>query len=108
MMIEIHSKKLLSLSVAACLLATVDSPSAAMLEEVVVTAQKREESLQDIPVAVTAFGESQLEDSGFDSIADLAQMAPSMQFGNFGPVTFVTMRGIGNENTTAGGDPGVA
>jgi iron complex outermembrane receptor protein len=82
--------------------------SAQMLEEVIVTAQKREESLQDIPVTIAAFGESQLQDSGFDSISDLANMSPSLQFGNFGPVSFVTMRGIGNENTTAGGDPGVA
>lgn len=78
------------------------------LEEIVVTAQKRQESMQDVPVAIAAFSESQLEDSGFDSISDLAMMSPSMQFGNFGPVTFVNMRGIGNENTTAGGDPGVA
>lgn len=81
---------------------------AQVLEEVTVTAQKRAENLQDVPVTIAAFSESQLEDSGFDSISDLTQMSPSMQFGNFGPVTFVTMRGIGNENTTAGGDPGVA
>ncbi|WP_086930041.1 TonB-dependent receptor [Agarilytica rhodophyticola] len=82
--------------------------AAATLEEMVVTAQKREESLQDVPVTITAFGQSQLQEAGFDSISDLTQMSPSLQFGNFGPVTFVTMRGIGNENTTAGGDPGVA
>ena len=78
------------------------------LEEIVVTAQKRAESVQDVPITIAAFSESQLENSGFDSISDLTMMSPSMQFGNFGPVTFVTMRGIGNENTTAGGDPGVA
>ena len=81
---------------------------AQVLEEVVVTAQKRSESLQDVPITITAFGEQQLTDSGFDSISDLAFLSPSLQFGNFGPVTFVTVRGIGNENTTAGGDPGVA
>ncbi len=83
-----------------------DTPFA--LEEIVVTAQKRAESLQDIPIAVSAFGERRLEDSGFDGVSDLSFMSPSLQFGNFGPVPFVAMRGIGHENTTAGGDPGVA
>jgi iron complex outermembrane recepter protein len=82
--------------------------AAPQLEEVTVTAQKRAENMQDIPVAVSALDESALEDSGFDGINDLSYMVPSLQFGNFGPVAFVAIRGIGMENTTAGGDPGVA
>jgi iron complex outermembrane recepter protein len=101
------TRKLLATTIAAVTLGPVYS-SAQVLEEVTVTAQKREESLQDVPVTIAAFGESQLQDAGFDNISDLANMSPSLQFGNFGPVSFVTMRGIGNENTTAGGDPGVA
>lgn len=85
-----------------------DTDNTFALEEIVVTAQKRAESLQDVPLSITAFGASRLEDSGFDSLSDLAFMSPSLQFGNFGPVAFVAMRGIGHENTTAGGDPGVA
>ena len=81
---------------------------AATLEEVVVTAQKRSASVQDVPIAISALGERQLEDSGFDGISDLTLRSPSMQVGNFGPIAFVSMRGIGSENTTAGGDPGVA
>ncbi len=90
------------------LLMSANVAAEAVIEEVVVTAQKRSESMQEVPISISAFGEQRLEDSGFDGIADLAQMTPSLQFGNFGPVTFVTLRGIGNENTTAGGDPGVA
>jgi iron complex outermembrane recepter protein len=105
-------QNLTSLSLSPILVALLITPmvvsAQAVLEEVVVTAQKRAESLQDVPLTIAAFGESELQDSGFDSISDLTQMSPSMQFGNFGPVSFVTMRGIGNENTTAGGDPGVA
>jgi iron complex outermembrane receptor protein len=78
------------------------------LEEVVVTAQKRAENMQEIPIAVSALDESALETSGFDGVNDLSYMVPSLQFGNFGPVAFVAIRGIGMENTTAGGDPGVA
>lgn len=85
-----------------------DTDDSFVFEEIVVTAQKRAESLQSVPLAVSAFGKSRLEDSGFDNLSDLAFMSPSLQFGNFGPAAFVAMRGIGHENTTAGGDPGVA
>lgn len=80
----------------------------AQLEEVVVTAQKRAENQQDVPVTIAAFSESQLEATGFDELADLALLSPSVQFGVYGPIAYANMRGIGNENTTAGGDPGVA
>jgi iron complex outermembrane receptor protein len=97
---------------AAILMATLmplaPAVTAQVLEEVIVTAQKRSESVQDIPIAVSAFSESQLQDSGFDSISDLAAMSPSLQLGNYGPIAYVSMRGIGSESTTAGGDPGVA
>jgi iron complex outermembrane receptor protein len=79
-----------------------------VLEEITVTAQKRAENLQDVPIAVSAFDKDALTDRGFESVSDLSQMVPSLQVGNFGPVAFVAMRGIGMENTTAGGDPGVA
>lgn len=57
---------------------------------------------------MSALSEAVLEDNGFDELSDLTTAVPSMQFGNFGPVAFVAIRGIGHENTTAGGDPGVA
>ncbi|XPF93282.1 TonB-dependent receptor [Colwellia sp. RE-S-Sl-9] len=78
------------------------------IEVINVTAQKRAENLQEIPIAVSALSEEDLENSGFDGISDLSTLVPSLQFGNFGPVAFVAIRGIGMENTTAGGDPGVA
>lgn len=78
------------------------------LEEIVVTAQKRAENVQDIPLSVTALSSETLDNSGFDDLSDLSALSPSLQLGNFGPIAFVTLRGIGNENTTAGGDPGVA
>ncbi len=49
------------------------------IEEVVVTARKKEESLQTVPVAVSAFSEKQLEQTGVKSPADLQKMSPSMQ-----------------------------
>ncbi len=50
------------------------------LEEVVVTARKREESLQEVPIAVTAFSESALESIGVKSLEDIALRTPGLQF----------------------------
>ncbi|WP_077341338.1 TonB-dependent receptor [Pseudocolwellia agarivorans] len=78
------------------------------LEVIEVTAQKRTENLQEIPIAVSALNEDALAQSGFDGVEDLSFLVPSLQFGNFGPTTFLNIRGVGSENTTGGSDPGVA
>ncbi|MGD9598429.1 MAG: TonB-dependent receptor [Steroidobacteraceae bacterium] len=61
--------------------AAADEQTAAqpVLEEVVVTAQKREERLQDVPVAVTAISGQQLADRDIKSVADLTALAPNLQ-----------------------------
>lgn len=87
---------------------TDDAEDSFTLEEIVVTAQKRAESLQDVPISVSALNSEALATTGFDSLSDLSRLGPSLQLSNFGPIAFVTVRGIGNENTTAGGDPSVA
>ena len=46
--------------------------AAPMLEEVVVTAQKRTQSMQDVPVAVTAVGAQELQDAGINDMTDLS------------------------------------
>lgn len=79
-----------------------------VFEEIIVTAQKRAESVQEIPVAVSALDEDALLRSGFDGVGDLSFMVPSLQFSNFGPVSFLSVRGIGSADNFAGSDPGVA
>jgi len=78
------------------------------LEEIVVTAQKRSESAQDVPIAITALGSDALTARGFDEVGDLQFFVPTLQVTNFQAISFVSIRGIGMENTTSGGDPGVA
>jgi len=56
--------------------------SAVALEEVVVTAQKKEESLQDAPIAITAITESTLDDLDINNVVDLAGMAPNVHLIN--------------------------
>ena len=71
---------------------------AAVLEEVVVTATKREESLQDIPISVTAFSADTIQQLGFNQSYDIAAHVPNLQFmAESSPSTpFIFLRGIGN------------
>jgi iron complex outermembrane receptor protein len=56
------------------------SPGVAALEEIVVTARKRVESIQDAPITVQAFSEEQIEERGAQSLADLAKFAPGLTY----------------------------
>ena len=60
----------------------VSEISAQALEEIVVTARKREESLQDIPLSVTAFSEAEISRGGYVDLEDISMNTPGMQFNN--------------------------
>ncbi|NIB43375.1 TonB-dependent receptor [Pseudomaricurvus alkylphenolicus] len=80
---------------------------AAQIEEVIVTAQKRQESSQDIGLAITALDSDRLINSDVNNIQDLQNMAPSVQIGESFGFAQVMVRGIGTDNPFAGGDPSV-
>lgn len=72
--------------------------SAAVLEEVVVTAQKREQSLQDIGIAVTAISNQEIREYGFSNATDIVTKVPSLDaYTVYGPGSSsnVTIRGVG-------------
>lgn len=83
------------------------------LEEVKVTARRREESLQDTPVAVTVITSKQLEDMQITGTTDLDKVVPNLQFHSYGTLTGnnsaaqVFIRGIGQTDATPAVDPGV-
>ncbi|HQR04411.1 MAG: TonB-dependent receptor [Proteobacteria bacterium] len=58
--------------------ATGNTPAEPMLEEVVVTAQKRSERLQDVPVAISAFTTDQIVNRGIANVLDLSALAPNL------------------------------
>lgn len=95
--------------VSACLVAALVSTAAAQelaLEEIVVTAQKREQSLQDVPIAVSAFDELALERAGVTDIQDLAGLAPSLFLSSSASEAagaVARIRGVG----TTGDNPGL-
>jgi iron complex outermembrane recepter protein len=83
------------------------------LEAIVVTARRREESLQDTPLAITALSAAALERQGIVGTTDLDKVAPNLQFHSYGTLTGnnsaaqVFIRGIGQTDATAAVDPGV-
>ena len=70
---------------------------AGQLEEVVVTAQRRSERLQDVPLAVTTLTSSALKQQGVTTTSDLSQVAPALVFNNNANVASPYIRGVGSD-----------
>ena len=69
------------------------------LESVVVTAQKREESLQAVGISVAAVSGAQLEQLGVSRATDIVQQVPALQYTSFTPsFTTFSLRGISQNN----------
>lgn len=83
--------------------------NANVLEEVTVTAQKREQSLQDVGVAVTAFTESQIRDLNFTNTVDITAQTPSLQLYEWSPTyTVFNIRGVSQNDFADHLEPPVA
>ncbi|MBB6521305.1 TonB-dependent receptor [Pseudoteredinibacter isoporae] len=75
------------------------------LEEIVVTAQKREQSLVDVPISVTAMSAQTLEQTGVRRLQEIAEYVPNLQIGgNSGRDTTVQIRGVGSSSRNIGFD----
>jgi iron complex outermembrane receptor protein len=85
----------------------------AALEEIVVTARKREESLQDAPLSITAFTEAELQARHVQTMADIDNYTPNLRFNYTAPVSAnsstaaIFIRGIGQQDYQMSADPGV-
>jgi len=84
-------------------------PDPLALEEVVVTATKRAESIQDVPMSVTAFTSEFFKDSGVTNLEGLDNYTPSLKItpGTDSNSTSIRIRGIGSVGTNVGIDPSV-
>jgi len=82
--------------------------SASVLEEIIVTAQKREQSLQDVSTAVTAFSAERLSDANITDIEGLQYYVPSITIGNTFGYANLFIRGLGLNTVFANVDPSVA
>jgi iron complex outermembrane receptor protein len=72
------------------------SPQDQALDDIVVTARKREETLLDVPIAVTAVSGDLIERRGLTSVKDIAQFTPGLNINSDGAGrAFVSIRGVG-------------
>ena len=78
------------------------------LAEIIVTAERREQNLQDIPVSASVFTGEQLEQRGVQNLNDIQQIAPSIAINTFNRSTFINIRGVGIAQSAPTSNPGVA
>ena len=81
----------------------------ARLEKVTVTAEKRAQDVQDVPIAIAALTSEMLDERGIDEPQQLQAVVPGLSIGevSLSSYTKVTLRGVGTETTGSKGDPGV-
>lgn len=91
-------------------LAQADEEAEARLRTVTVTAQRREEELQDVPIAISAFSSDDLLEKQISEPLDLIQFVPNLYGGNntgLGSANMYYIRGLGNTESIATFDPPV-
>lgn len=74
--------------------------------DIIVTAQRREENLQDVPIAVTVFDDKERDRLGIRTITDMANVTPGLSFN--AQLDRLSLRGVGRLTNIIGSDPGVA
>jgi iron complex outermembrane receptor protein len=83
-----------------------EAPAAVSRDVVVVTANKREESVQDIAIAVTALSDQAREEIGLTTVQDLTNLTPGLSYSSSNERVF--LRGVGRNTNNFGSEPGVA
>lgn len=79
-----------------------------MLEEIIITAQKREQDAMTVPITVDTFSASDIEVVGAKDIKDIANYIPGFETGDGITQVGMTIRGVSSSNISSGGDPSVA
>src|SRR5687768_6744091 len=85
------------------------SPTSTSVEELVVTAQKREESINDVGMSIQAASGEKLQELGVQDTSDLQKIVPGFQSTpNSGGTYVFTIRGVGFQDTSLAGNPTVS
>ncbi|MCY4256147.1 MAG: TonB-dependent receptor [Gammaproteobacteria bacterium] len=103
--VSVRATSLLSTALLiACAAASLPGRADGILEEIVVTAQKRSENLQDVPLSISALDAEALEAGRVQKIGDLALRIPNLSYSTFSSSrSELTVRGIGNSGATRSG-----
>jgi iron complex outermembrane receptor protein len=95
-----------TLAAAAAAPAATPSSQGNVIEELVITAEKREQNLQDVPVAVSAFTSAKRELIGINSIQDMTNFTPGLQYNS--STDRISLRGVGRQTNVLSADASVA
>jgi iron complex outermembrane receptor protein len=106
---QVSGRRALIGSSALCLTLAGIAPAAiAQDDEIVVTAQKRAESIQDVPLAITAFAGEFVRDVNLDDVKDLVTFTPGVTGNTFDSfIDYINVRGISTNDFGVGGDPSI-
>ena len=85
--------------------APTDTPE---LDEVIVTAERREVNLQDVPASATVLSAADLAAKGIDNVIEIQTVAPSVAINTYNRSTFINIRGVGIAQSAPTSNPGVA
>jgi iron complex outermembrane recepter protein len=78
------------------------------LEEIVVTAERRELNLQEVPASATVLTADSLARQGVDNVIEIQQVAPAVAINTYNRSTFINIRGVGIAQSAPTSNPGVA
>jgi iron complex outermembrane receptor protein len=78
------------------------------LEEVIVTAERRESNLQYVPASATVLSAELLAQQGVDNVIEIQNVAPSVAINTYNRSTFINIRGVGIAQSAPTSNPGVA
>ena len=78
------------------------------LNEIIVTAERRQQSLQEVPISATVLDADDISRKGVTNISDIQQVAPSIAINTFNRSTFINIRGVGIAQSAPTSNPGVA
>ena len=101
-------RKLISVTTLLTLPWIVNHSALAQLEEIIVTAQRREESLQDVPISVTAVTGQSIMEMGFSDIDDLANFVPNLYMNDGITGQSLSIRGVGTSTSNEAFEQAVA
>jgi iron complex outermembrane receptor protein len=87
---------------------TVQRAETTRSEEIIVTAQRREEDVRDVPIAITTLSGDTAEARGVTDTSDIATVAPGLEFNRIATSGTPFIRGVGAQLVAIGSEPSVA
>lgn len=106
-----YKPAILSLAISQILISNATAQSSEpkfALEEIVVTAQKREQNVMDVPIAIDNYSSKDIENTGALLLEDIADYIPGFEAGGALTQSTLTIRGVASSNISSGGDASVA